>query len=83
MSESPVIPERIAGLWDLATDLWWVWHREAREVFSEEELVKLTLSIVAINGWNRLSIAFGATPGTYKAGSYKAGTLLRGASAAG
>ena len=33
MSEIPVIPERIAGLWDLATDLWWVWHREAREVF--------------------------------------------------
>jgi AhpD family alkylhydroperoxidase len=57
--------------------------REAREVFSEEELVKLTLSIVAINGWNRLSIAFGTTPGTYKAGSYKAGTLLRGASATG
>src|SRR5687768_13714969 len=33
MSDSPLIPERIAGLRDLATDLWWVWHRDAREVF--------------------------------------------------
>lgn len=33
MSEIPALPERIAGLHDLATDLWWVWHREAREVF--------------------------------------------------
>ena len=29
----PSLPDRIAGLHDLATDLWWVWHREAREVF--------------------------------------------------
>ncbi|MBA2354013.1 MAG: alpha-glucan family phosphorylase [Acidobacteria bacterium] len=33
MSESSPIPERIAGLHDLATDLWWVWHNDAREVF--------------------------------------------------
>jgi AhpD family alkylhydroperoxidase len=46
-------------------------YRDARAVFSEEELVKLTLSIVAINGWNRFSIAFQKTPGTYRAGSYK------------
>jgi AhpD family alkylhydroperoxidase len=30
----------------------------AREQFSERELVDLTLAIVAINGWNRLAIAF-------------------------
>jgi alkylhydroperoxidase family enzyme len=29
----------------------------ARQVFSEEDLVKLTLAVVTINGWNRLSIA--------------------------
>jgi AhpD family alkylhydroperoxidase len=42
---------------------------EARKHFSEEELAQLTLAIVAINGWNRFSIAFRAVPGTYKPGS--------------
>ena len=31
-----------------------------------ESLVDLTLAIVAINGWNRLSIAFATVPGTYR-----------------
>jgi glycogen phosphorylase len=30
---SHVLPERIARLDDLAGDLWWSWHREARAVF--------------------------------------------------
>jgi hypothetical protein len=30
------------------------------------ELVDLTLALVAINGWNRLSIAFPPVPGTYQ-----------------
>lgn len=38
----------------------------ARRQFSEEELANLTLGVVAINGWNRLSIAFRVTPGTYQ-----------------
>jgi AhpD family alkylhydroperoxidase len=38
----------------------------ARMQFSEEELAELTLAIVAINGWNRLCIAFRAPPGTYQ-----------------
>jgi starch phosphorylase len=33
MHEPPILPERINGLVDLATDLWWVWHNQAREVF--------------------------------------------------
>src|SRR5215831_17691837 len=41
-------------------------YDEAREQFGEEELVKLTFALVAINGWNRLSIAFRAVPGTYR-----------------
>jgi AhpD family alkylhydroperoxidase len=41
----------------------------AREHFDEYELVSLTMAIVAINGWNRLSIAFRAPVGTYVAGS--------------
>ncbi len=34
--------------------------------FTEKELVDLTLAIVAINGWNRLAIAFRALPGSYQ-----------------
>jgi len=34
--------------------------------FSEEELVNLTLAVVAINGWNRLAISFRTEPGTYQ-----------------
>jgi len=45
--------------------------RRAREEFSEEELVSLTLAIVAINGWNRLNIAFRTVPGSYQPGQYK------------
>jgi len=37
----------------------------ARRQFSEKELVDLTLAIVAINGWNRLAIAFRTVPGTF------------------
>jgi AhpD family alkylhydroperoxidase len=39
----------------------------AREQFSEEELVKLTLAIVAINGANRINVAFRRVPGSYRA----------------
>ena len=39
---------------------------EARKVFSEQELVDLTLVGVAINGWNRLAIAFRAEAGKYQ-----------------
>ncbi|MEO7987674.1 MAG: carboxymuconolactone decarboxylase family protein [Gemmatimonadales bacterium] len=41
-------------------------YGEARRHFSEKELVDLTLAVVAINGWNRLSIAFRTVPGTYQ-----------------
>jgi starch phosphorylase len=27
------LPERIRGLWQLAFNLWWTWHPEAREIF--------------------------------------------------
>ncbi|MDY6946035.1 MAG: carboxymuconolactone decarboxylase family protein [Pseudomonadota bacterium] len=47
-------------------------YDQARAQFSEEELVRLTLAVVAINGWNRFNIAFGVAAGNYKAGSLKA-----------
>ncbi len=39
---------------------------QARKQFSEEELANLTLAVVAINGWNRLNIAFRTMPGSYR-----------------
>jgi len=41
-------------------------YAEARAQFSEEELANLTLAIVAINGSNRLNIAFRTIPGSYR-----------------
>lgn len=33
-----------------------------REVYSEQEMIDLTVAIIAINNWNRLSVAFGTQP---------------------
>ena len=41
-------------------------YEEARRHFSEEELVNLTMAVVAINGWNQLAIGFRTVPGTYQ-----------------
>lgn len=40
---------------------------EVREHFPEEELSALTFRIVAINGWNRLNVAFRNVPGSMDA----------------
>ena len=44
-------------------------YEEVRAQFSEREIVDLTLAIVAINGWNRLNIAFRLAPGGYQPAS--------------
>ena len=44
-------------------------YQRVREQFSEDELVHLSLAIVAINGWNRLNIAARTVPGDYVPGS--------------
>ena len=41
-------------------------YEQARQQFTDAELAKLTLAIVAINGWNRFNIAFRAVPGEYQ-----------------
>ncbi len=41
-------------------------YNEVRQHLSDEELVNLTLAVVAINGWNRFAISFRAVPGTYQ-----------------
>jgi AhpD family alkylhydroperoxidase len=40
-------------------------YDEARAHFSETELVDLTMAVIVINGWNRLSVAFRTPPGSY------------------
>jgi hypothetical protein len=44
-------------------------YQRVREQFSEDELVHLSLAIVAIDGWNRLNVAVRTVPGDYVAGS--------------
>ena len=41
-------------------------YARMREHFSEEELLKLTLAVVQINGWNRLAISARAPVGSYQ-----------------
>ena len=49
-------------------------YQQTRKHFDEQQLMKLTLQVVAINGWNRFCISLNATPGTYVPGSWhKAG----------
>ena len=38
--------------------------------FGERELIDLTMAVVAINGWNRLNVAFRTEPGSYQPGQF-------------
>lgn len=66
--------ERAALAWTEAVTLVSIDHvpddvyNQARQAFDEKELVDLTAAIVAINGWNRLAIAFRTVPGTFHVG---------------
>jgi AhpD family alkylhydroperoxidase len=41
-------------------------YERTRRQFSETELADLTLAVVTINAWNRISISFRAEPGSYQ-----------------
>lgn len=64
--------ERAALLWTERVTLISVDHmpdevyEQVRQHFSDEELVNLTMAVVAINSWNRLAITFRTVPGTYE-----------------
>ena len=47
-------------------------YERVREQFPEDELVHLSLAIVAINGWNRLNVAARTVPGDYVPGNQAA-----------
>lgn len=49
-----------------ATDVGDGLYAETREHFNEKELVDLTIAVIAINGWNRLSIPFRTPVGSYQ-----------------
>ena len=44
-------------------------YEQTRRLFSEQELVDLTLAVVTINAWNRITISFRIEPGTYRPAS--------------
>jgi AhpD family alkylhydroperoxidase len=44
---------------------------QVRGLFSDAELVNLTLAITAINGWNRMNVAFRVPAGGYRPGMFK------------
>lgn len=52
---------RIADVHDVPDEV----YAAAREHFDEKSLVDLTLAIIAINGWNRLNVAFRTRVGDY------------------
>ena len=64
--------ERAALAWTEAVTLLTEGHvpdevfQEVRREFSEDELVDLTLAVVAINSWNRLMISFRMPAGAYQ-----------------
>jgi len=48
-------------------------YQNVRQHFSDEELVHLTMAIVAINGWNRLEVSFRGVAGSYQPAKHKIG----------
>lgn len=46
-------------------------YERAVKQFSEKELIDLTMAVVAINGWNRLNIAFRTEAGGYQPGMFE------------
>ncbi|MEL7588429.1 MAG: carboxymuconolactone decarboxylase family protein [Prolixibacteraceae bacterium] len=68
--------ERVALAWAEAVTLIADGHvpdevfEEAKEVFTDEELIDLTMGIIAINSYNRINIAFRTPAGTYQVGEH-------------
>jgi AhpD family alkylhydroperoxidase len=64
--------ERAALLWSEAVTLVAEDHipdavyEDVRKSFSDDELLALTMAVIAINGWNRLNVALRTVPGAYQ-----------------
>jgi AhpD family alkylhydroperoxidase len=46
-------------------------YAEVARHFTEQEVIVLTLAVIAINGWNRFNIAFRPEVGGYRPGMFK------------
>ena len=47
-------------------------YEEARREFSDDELLGLTMAVVAINAFNRMNVSMRTVPGSYEPGAWKA-----------
>lgn len=47
-----------------------VLYEDLKKHFDEKEIIALTMAIIAINGWNRLAIAFKTPAGQYQPGKW-------------
>ena len=45
-------------------------YATARQQFSDEEMIDLTLAVTTINVWNRINLAFPNEPGSYQVGQF-------------
>ncbi len=45
-------------------------YREASQRFNDQELIDLTLAVIAINSYNRVNLAFSAPVGDYQPGQF-------------
>ncbi|MES1215227.1 MAG: carboxymuconolactone decarboxylase family protein [Bacteroidota bacterium] len=45
-------------------------YQEAKEQFSDKELIDLTMAVTTINTWNRINLAFPKEAGTYLVGQF-------------
>ena len=45
-------------------------YEDTRKQFSEDELIDLTMAVVAINSYNRLNVTFRTTAGSYQPGQF-------------
>ncbi len=41
-------------------------YEQVRPLFSDQEIVNLTMAVIAINSWNRLNVSLRTVPGAYK-----------------
>ena len=64
--------ERAAFAWTEAVTLLTEGHvpdevyEQAQQQFSEQEIISLTMAIIAINGWNRINVSMRTLPGNYR-----------------
>ena len=45
-------------------------YATAKQQFSDEEMIDLTLAVTTINVWNRINLAFPSEPGSYQVGQF-------------